>query len=310
MLFFIIPWCSVSSDSFRGTSGPDFHVFPIKVRPNFNVSFLIVTINFVSHYYNFIVPSNVPFGNLSVVDMHLTEHLQVIVFQSNDILVELVTFYWNRAVVVEEQVEKWYVFSVAVVSQAQRFLSYIEHHVAKVSEKYLWRSVLACFLNFVSHVFDLNVNVLETSLGLQAECDLTVWFDSCKRERIVLLSELLLQLLLWFNLFNLFQVLFLRQQFRWNFVQVDVRPNRVLNQLFDLIRIILLWVPKAGWLLINIRINQVTEFLFVKFSRSFLNFLNLFLTQSVFGLVSLDLCLCSFRLLLTLICVNPNSQNT
>lgn len=132
--------------------------------PNLYILYLLI-MHLISHHYHLIIPTNVSFRNLLIVYMNLAKHFHLIILQTHNILVELMSFHRNWAVVIKEQVKQWNILSVTVICQSQRFLSDVKHHITEISEKYLWGSVFACFLNFISYIFNLNVNVLETSFS-------------------------------------------------------------------------------------------------------------------------------------------------
>lgn len=166
----------------------------------------------VLHHNHLVLAGNISFRDSSIVNVNLTIHFHVLVLETHQILVIFVSLDWDRAVVVKEKVEERNVLSISVVFETERLFSDIEHEVSEESEENFRRSVFASLLNFIGNILDLDINVLEASFGLKTHTDGAVDFDSGKWERIVIRTELFLQLIDRLYLFEFIEVFFFAQQ--------------------------------------------------------------------------------------------------
>lgn len=71
-----------STNSIRISSSPDFHVFSIEMMPDLLI-FLLLVGNIILHYYYFIISSYVSLWYSSIVNMNLSEHFHILVFETN-----------------------------------------------------------------------------------------------------------------------------------------------------------------------------------------------------------------------------------
>jgi hypothetical protein len=106
-----------SADSVLVSSFPYSHVLPVEVVPYLLVLYLFGG-RLVPHNDYFVILCNVSFRDSSVVQMHLTVHLHILVMQTHQILVVFVSLQRNRTVIVEEQIEQRDVFCFSVILQA------------------------------------------------------------------------------------------------------------------------------------------------------------------------------------------------
>jgi hypothetical protein len=65
-------------------------------------------------------------------------------------------------------------------------------------------------------------------------------------------------------LLKFFQLVLLGHQVRVYFIQVDIRGDSVLNQLLKLFGVLFGGILKAWGLLLDVGVDKVAEFLFVK----------------------------------------------
>lgn len=80
----------LSTDSISVVPFPNAHVLPVKVIPYLRV-FVFVEGNVIPHDYDFVLFGDVPLGDFSVVQVDLTVHFEVLVCESNEVFVVLVT---------------------------------------------------------------------------------------------------------------------------------------------------------------------------------------------------------------------------
>lgn len=153
-----------STDSIWVTSGPYLHVFSIVVVPDLLI-FLFLVGDIIFHHHDLIVSCDVLFRNPSVVNMDLTKHFHVFVLESDQVLVEFVSLDWNWTVVVEEKVEQGNVLSLSIILETEGLVSDVEHQVTEKPEEYLWWSVFSCFLNLISHILYLDIDILQAPFG-------------------------------------------------------------------------------------------------------------------------------------------------
>ena len=149
------------SNSISISSQPYFFISSIKILPNLFVFLLLSWIwNLLFHHYDFILSSNVFLRQFSMIEMNLSVHFLIIVIQTNDVFVILMSFQWNWTVIVEEQVEQRNIFSISVVLETQRLLSDFKHTIAIESKENFWRSIFSCLLYFICHILDFYINIL------------------------------------------------------------------------------------------------------------------------------------------------------
>lgn len=168
--------------------------------------------DFFLHDHDLVLFGNVLFREFPVVEVHLSIHLQVFVLEPNQILIVLVSLQRDRAVVIEKEVEQRDILRVPVILETERLVDHVEHVVPVKPEEHLRSSVLSGLLYLLSHVLDLDVNVLEAPLRLEAQADRTVYFDSVQCEGVVFLPESSLQFLLVLHCFQFLQVFLLGHQ--------------------------------------------------------------------------------------------------
>ena len=127
--------------------------------------FLFLVGDIIFHHHDLIVSCDVLLRNSSVVNMDLTKHFHVFVLESDQVLVEFVSLDWNWTVVVEEKVEQGNVLSLSIVLETEGLVSDVEHQVTEKPEEYLWWSVFSCFLNLISHILYLDIDILQAPFG-------------------------------------------------------------------------------------------------------------------------------------------------
>jgi hypothetical protein len=94
-----------SADSVRVSSGPDSHVLSVIIVPDLGV-FLLLVGNVVFHDNNLVVSTNVSIWNSSVINVDLSVHFEVLILESDQILVIFMTLDGNGAVVIKVQVKQ------------------------------------------------------------------------------------------------------------------------------------------------------------------------------------------------------------